>query len=783
MNNNPTMCRLLVMAAMLVGMSLTATAQRSLYVLKGNTVVATHEVSDGDYATFERPTTVPVQQSVTLEGVATGKNFIQYKVTTTSASQYYAHAFFQSNTLDQVLQQYYGVKLSEADELTIKAALRLLVQYDGNTDQGTQTYTITNGRSDGQGTNFHIPAGQDFYVVANNLTSVDDQGGTAQMGDELSVVKLTTSEAETSSETIAVEYTGLTDDLDATFSITPSSGIVTLYTLLAKKKELDQNVSIYGFDKVFFDAAEPWTATEWTRYGDQQSWSLDGEDDYVMTVLGIDGNGDWVKSSCEQHIATAADNCPKVEILTKEAGDGSVSVTFGVTPSSVTASHVRLMKENDLENLLNQPGTTLDQVATDGDATDLTATINASGKATFTQSDLSRGWYALLISATDANGTTVTEADFHSHLDNAEWEITTTAFPVASKGAKKWTLPMQPTDSRSLQHSLKSLAPATRLAATTQETASADSLFVVVGGALAGTYEIGTETDGLSFTAPETPVDGNVFVYDGTSKTLKSAFYLVNEQAATVDFYLTYANITDAKLVEDCYQYAHICVPLSALGKGGFDITSGTEFQFDFRDNIEDETFHLNEASVGSATGTINVSQQGDATYTIVADIQNFGASHTFQATYKGVCLPYDLSTPNAYRLQGQDDVAIHSAVVAHSGGLYTIYLSRRQNVTTVEGMTDADVVIVTPEEFLNDGLKGFSGDDTRAKINITYDGTTYNQANTTKGGDAALAMGGNAKLELDGTQANIDFAVYAINKYSKANLTGHYEGKVTVVE
>lgn len=446
-------------AILLAAFCLQATAQNTLYLMKGDKLVATHSIEEGDYVTFKRPESQPAQATVSLQAVETGKNFIKYKVTA-GADQYYAHGFWTASYIDQVLKAYYSTKLEDADETTLKAAVRLLLQYQSYDDKGTLSYTINNGDNDGNGTNFFIPAGQDFYVAANNLTNYDEKGGTAQMGDELSIVKMTTLAAGTSSESISVEYARLTDDEEATFNITPSSGIVTLYTLLAKKKELDQNVSIYGFDKVFFASAEPWTATEWSKWGAEQAWSLDGEDDYVMTVLGIDANGDWAKAECEQHIATAADNCPKINLLSKKAADGSVSVTYEITPSNVTAAHVRLMKENDLENLINA-GSTLQDEAVGGDAEDITATINEQGEATFEKSDLARGWYSLLISATDDNGTTVCEANFHSHLANSQWEVNTTSFPATSlaKAASLRTVPqlqISPANNtlRQLQHSL-----------------------------------------------------------------------------------------------------------------------------------------------------------------------------------------------------------------------------------------------------------------------------------------------------------------------------------------
>lgn len=276
----------------------------------------------------------------------------------------------------------------------------------------------------------------------------------------------------------------------------------------------------------------------------------------------------------------------------------------------------------------------------------------------------------------------------------------------------------------------------------------------------------------------------NALVYDGTSKELKSAFYVLNEEEATADFYLSIANITDAKLVTDSYQYVHVNVPYSALWQeGGFSITGDTEFLLDYVNYAEDAAFQLKKDSVGDATGTISIAMQGENTYTIEINIENLGASHTLTAYYSGEFLPYDLSTPNAYRLQNQEDVALKSAAVAHADGLYTIYLSQKESTSAAEIKESADIIVVTPEEFLNDGTKGFSGDETRAKVSVSYDGVTYNQANTTNGGDDALAIGGNADVVLADEQLTIDFMVFNIYQYSNANLSGHYEGKAVIIE
>lgn len=276
----------------------------------------------------------------------------------------------------------------------------------------------------------------------------------------------------------------------------------------------------------------------------------------------------------------------------------------------------------------------------------------------------------------------------------------------------------------------------------------------------------------------------NTFTFDGETKELRAAFYKVNEDDATVDLYFTSGNIDDAKKLEDCYQYAHVQVPYSALAGGEIDITGGGQFQFDLYDNIAEQEYHLSTDNVGTATGTISVTMMAENSYAFSVDIQDLtlnGTSHTFQAYYEGECMPYDTSTPNAYRLQGQDDVELKSAVVTHSGDIYTVYLSKKDGVTTVEGMSDADIVVEVPDVFMTDERKGFSGTEDNAKISVTYDGVKYNQAST-KGSDAN-ALGGGMKTKLENGRLAIEFYVMNIYQYDDANLTGYYEGPVTVIE
>uniref|UniRef100_UPI004028CC53 hypothetical protein n=1 Tax=Prevotella sp. TaxID=59823 RepID=UPI004028CC53 len=70
---------------------------------------------------------------------------------------------------------------------------------------------------------------------------------------------------------------------------------------------------------------------------------------------------------------------------------------------------------------------------------DVTADITADGKLTFSRSftEQERDWYVVVLGVTDANGTTVTRAAFHTHIENAEWSILSRTYPKEAKAPLK----------------------------------------------------------------------------------------------------------------------------------------------------------------------------------------------------------------------------------------------------------------------------------------------------------------------------------------------------------
>ena len=413
-----------ILSLALAATALTATAQtddtRKVYLGKGDKTVASFNLGDGDYITFTRPQNMVPTLAVEPSQVKAGKNYVRYTVETKAKDQIYGHMLLQSTFVDLFLTQYYSTTLADASEDVLKEALKTLFASGyGYVDQGRQTFTIKDCSTDSKGNVLFIPAGQE-YILATV-----DANENYEMGQELSYVRVKTEAPGESQETLQVAYAGI-DEAGAHFTVSPSAGIVALYTIFGTKKSIDEFVNVYSYDYLMFTQAMAQTVAQWAD--DTPVAKVSKEDDYSFYVLGVDKDGNWVKAQLDQHIKPLQDEtCPVVDVLSNTVTDGHVTVSFGVTPKDVKKATVRLMLDNDLTDELNR-GKTLPEIAAEG-ATDVTATVNAEGEYTFDKDHLERGWYSLLCSATGERGTTVTRATFHSHLENAEWEILSKTFP------------------------------------------------------------------------------------------------------------------------------------------------------------------------------------------------------------------------------------------------------------------------------------------------------------------------------------------------------------------
>lgn len=423
--------RLLSLLALSAGLSSTAFAQEHLYLIKGTQVVAKYPVSDVDYMTFQLPDGVKEAKDVEVEVANAGKNYITYKVVTLQSSEQYAHTAVSASVLNYVLQEYFSTTLEAASESDIESALRSILYSYGYLAKGSQVFIMKDGEVDDNDDTFTVLAGETYYVVACNVVNDD-------LGETISYATVTTAEAEQSKETVAVSYTGLSSDGGASFSIVPSDGITAFYTLFGYKDTLEPYIQQYGIKYTALSFGERWTPAEWKS--NPATWSIKGEADYTLYVLGIDSEGDRTEASASAHIVpdTSETTAPTIKVATKSKGNGAVSVNFEVTPSNVTEVYVNLLEENTVESKLNR-GFTLADLAAGATALDITNEINTNGEYTYTNSSVDSGWQTLLISAKSKEGdVTVLRLNFNAHVDS-DWEETTTVIPASSVSSVKTT--------------------------------------------------------------------------------------------------------------------------------------------------------------------------------------------------------------------------------------------------------------------------------------------------------------------------------------------------------
>lgn len=269
------------------------------------------------------------------------------------------------------------------------------------------------------------------------------------------------------------------------------------------------------------------------------------------------------------------------------------------------------------------------------------------------------------------------------------------------------------------------------------------------------------------------------FTVDGKRMEMRAAF--AEKVLYGTAFYLTPGNIDRANDLENCYYYARLFVPESNMDGSKIDINGQKEYELTFVDNATDvnnpQTISISNGITGNATGYVSVLKNADGTYDITIDVEGMGktADRQLQVRYNGQPAPYDLSVPNEFTVAGADPVTLKSAAMKHADGLYTIYLSTKTDAMTAADASSADIVVTVPDSFVNDDkVYGFSGTEENAKISITYDGVKYSQSTTS--GTAPVALGGNAKLTVDGGKINLDFTVFSAKKYS-GSIKGHFEG------
>lgn len=409
-----------VIAAMLVSGVCGAFAQsdNTMYLVKGDRVVAKYNVDDVDYVSFDLPEGViddPLW--VTIENA--GKNTITYTIHTESPTDAYAHALVSYWDANYVSLDNFAVSFEELSEENQKMVLQALVPYSGYAGQGTNTYTQTDNASDGNGSVFVVTPGTKYYVCAWEIEPVSQAPLDAFAWEEVSTIAPGVSPA-----TIEVKY--LRENAQGiAFEINGSEDVDYVVTAWGLKDNMEFYFQVYGEEMLWGMFGQRWTLSYLNSYREDlpdienATWPVYDSGEYVLYVRAYDRNGDLVSTSCGITYEAPEAVGPQITVFSREKGNGSVSFNFEISPSNVDAAYVRLMPENDVDDQMNA-GYTLAELAQSSKAIDITSQINSIGEYTFTANGLDEQWYSIIVYAEDSDGSIARRYNFFPD-EESEW--------------------------------------------------------------------------------------------------------------------------------------------------------------------------------------------------------------------------------------------------------------------------------------------------------------------------------------------------------------------------
>lgn len=203
--------RLLLAIMIITGMVATASAQETIYMIKGDKVVAKMNAEDVDYISFELPDGVKDQEKVAIEVNETGKNYITYSVTTANQNTTYAHMVIDEPTLNIFLQSYYDTTIDQVVPEVLEACLRMCMTHFGYAGQGNATYRMQDNEDDGSGHKFNIVAGLNYYLAVCELNNDDT------LGETMKITDTATKKADVSAGNVSVSYKGQNEAGQAMF--------------------------------------------------------------------------------------------------------------------------------------------------------------------------------------------------------------------------------------------------------------------------------------------------------------------------------------------------------------------------------------------------------------------------------------------------------------------------------------------------------------------------------------------------------------------------------------
>ena len=409
------------------------TQAETMYLVKGDHVVAKYNVDEVDYITFKLPEGVNAD-NIRLSLDYVGKNEVTYTVNTTSPAIGYAHNIFSEYALYMTSMDLFGLSFAELDEAQKVLCLKTTLQSDAFVAYGSQSFTQVDFAQYGpyEYQRFSVMPGCSYVLCA---WEVDQEQGPL---DTFVYTEFSTLAPAEVNLGLDIQFARV-NDMGIAFNFTGNDEITYVRTAWGMKDMMESYVEYYGLDFLMGVFGQNWSLNFLQGTGDEfegienATWPAYDNGEYILYAWAYDAQGNVQKTSVVYNYQAAqTSEGPKITIFSKEKREGYVSVNFEISPSNVEEAYVRMLTMNTVDDRLNM-GYTLSEIATGGNAEDITSIINTAGEYTFTSTEVGEEWMTILIYAKDQEGgKTVQRIDFNTEA-TSDWFIDTPSHNAPAK--------------------------------------------------------------------------------------------------------------------------------------------------------------------------------------------------------------------------------------------------------------------------------------------------------------------------------------------------------------
>lgn len=279
----------------------------------------------------------------------------------------------------------------------------------------------------------------------------------------------------------------------------------------------------------------------------------------------------------------------------------------------------------------------------------------------------------------------------------------------------------------------------------------------------------------IDITEPSTT---NIITVNDITQDIKASFYM--KAGGSTFLYLTPAGITDFEDLNSVSSY-YVCItaPDEALDGRKVDISSADDLAVIYYNPTSEEQYY-NIKNEQNATGSYYIKKIGDTgdeyEITINVRIDNNTISGNYSGEFMSNAPPVK---ENEYHLSNGEKTFINSVIIdmKSDADMCDIYLSNQSGLTSIKDIKAANPIIIRIlKTALNGELQYFSQED---PMSIAYKGKVYDKTNVSN----RELNGGSATATLETDHAIIEFKLFQIVEYGPADLTGYYDGEVTVIE